>query len=62
VLEPALDPAAFETAGALHAAVAATAERHIRTHLDQWCIFRPLWDGAPAADPATEVAARRVEA
>jgi len=62
VIEPALDPAGFESASALHAAVAAIAERHIRTHLDQWCIFRPLWDGSPAPDAATEVAARSVEA
>jgi len=62
VVEPALDPAAFPSASALHAAIAATSEKHIRTHLDQWCIFRPLWDGVPAADAATEVAARRVEA
>jgi lauroyl/myristoyl acyltransferase len=54
VLEPALDPAAFPSTAALNAAVAAAAERHIREHLDQWCIFRPIWDAspAPAAEPA----------
>jgi len=62
VIEPALDPAAFATAGELHAAVATISERHIRTHLDQWCIFRPMWDGVPAAETSTEVAARSVEA
>src|SRR6266436_4272244 len=47
VMEPALDPAAFPTTAALNAGVAAIAERHIREHLDQWCIFRPLWEGTP---------------
>ncbi|HYM81497.1 MAG TPA: lysophospholipid acyltransferase family protein [Candidatus Limnocylindria bacterium] len=61
-IEPALDPAAFPSMAALNASVAANAERHIRTHLDQWCIFRPMWEGSPAADPATAGAARRVEA
>jgi lauroyl/myristoyl acyltransferase len=61
VLEPALDPAAFPDTSTLHAAIAATAERHIRAHLDQWCIFRPLWEGSPAEEPAA-VGARRVEA
>lgn len=61
-LEPALDPATFPSTAALNAAVAATVERHIREHLDQWCIFRPLWEGAPgvAAEPATQ--GQRVEA
>jgi KDO2-lipid IV(A) lauroyltransferase len=62
VMEPPLDPAAFPTTAALNQAVAETTERHIRGHLDQWCIFRPLWEGAPA--PGTEPAgtARGVEA
>ena len=50
VIEPALDPARFESAAALNAAVAAATERHIRERLDQWCIFRPMWEGAPAAE------------
>jgi KDO2-lipid IV(A) lauroyltransferase len=62
VIEPALDPATFATAAELHAAIAQTAERHIRAHLDQWCIFRPLWEGSPAVDHATATAARSVEA
>ena len=62
VLEPALDPARFETAAALNAAVAATTERHIRERLDQWCIFRPLWEGAPAAEPEPSTAAERARA
>jgi KDO2-lipid IV(A) lauroyltransferase len=61
MIEPALDPASFPDNDSLHAAVAATAERHIRQHLDQWCIFRPLWEGTPAEEPATAVDARRVE-
>ena len=55
VVEPAIDPAAFATTAELHQAIAAAAERMIRTNLDQWCVFRPLWNapaGAPAAEPA----------
>ncbi|HTO91228.1 MAG TPA: lysophospholipid acyltransferase family protein [Candidatus Sulfotelmatobacter sp.] len=48
VIEPALDPAAYPTTAALHAAVASLTEKHIRSHLDQWCIFRPLWEPVPA--------------
>ena len=62
VMEPALDPVSFPTTAALNAGVAATAERHIREHLDQWCIFRPLWEGAPALESSPEGAARSVEA
>jgi KDO2-lipid IV(A) lauroyltransferase len=62
VMEPALDPAAFPTTAALNAGVAAAAERHIREHLDQWCIFRPLWEGAPAPESSPEGATRSVEA
>jgi KDO2-lipid IV(A) lauroyltransferase len=61
VMEPALDPARFPTTAELNAAVAATAERHIRARLDQWCIFRPIWEGAPAPQPEPAQAARRVE-
>ena len=62
VMEPALDPATFPDTAALVAAVATTSERHIREHLPQWCIFRPLWEPAPepAAEPAG--ATRSVEA
>ena len=62
VMEPALDPATYPTTAALNAGVAAIAERHIREHLDQWCIFRPLWEGAPATEPSLEGAARSAEA
>jgi KDO2-lipid IV(A) lauroyltransferase len=62
VMEPALDPAVFPTTAALNAGVAAIAERHIREHLDQWCIFRPLWEGAPAPEASPEGAARSAEA
>lgn len=53
VMEKPLDPADFPTVAALNQAVAATIERHIREHVDQWCIFRPMWE--PAAAPAAEV-------
>jgi KDO2-lipid IV(A) lauroyltransferase len=62
VIEPPLDPAAFATTAQLHQAIAAAAERQIRGHLDQWCIFRPLWTEpavAPAAAPATTHAGER---
>jgi KDO2-lipid IV(A) lauroyltransferase len=61
-MEPALDPAAFPTTAALNSAVAALTERHLRAHLDQWCIFRPLWEGAAAESPETTGAARSVRA
>jgi len=62
VMEPALDPARFADTAALVDAVARTSERHIREHLDQWCIFRPLWEAVPDSrvEPARE--ARSVEA
>jgi KDO2-lipid IV(A) lauroyltransferase len=62
VIEPPLDPAAFADTASLIDAVARTSERHIRDHIEQWCIFRPMWEGAPApaAEPAD--AGRRVEA
>ena len=62
VIEPALDPARFESAAALNAAVAATTERHIRERLDQWCIFRPLWEGLPSADRLPSGAVERARA
>lgn len=62
IMERALDPATFPSAAALNGAVAATVERHIADHLDQWCIFRPLWEKArqPQTEPAGS--ARRIEA
>lgn len=62
VMEPPLDPAAFPDTASLVAAVARTSERHIREHLDQWCIFRPLWEAAPAEAAAPEASARSIEA
>jgi lauroyl/myristoyl acyltransferase len=55
-IEPALDPANYPSAAALNAAIAETTSRHIREHIDQWCIFRPLWEPAPgeAAELAHE--------
>ena len=52
VMEPALDPTAFASTALLNQAVAGTVERHIREHLDQWCIFRTMWEPAPS--PAAE--------
>jgi KDO2-lipid IV(A) lauroyltransferase len=62
VMEPALDPASFATVGALNAAVAQTVEGHIRSHLDQWCIFRSMWEGARQPEPALSAEGRSVEA
>ncbi|HUK63396.1 MAG TPA: lysophospholipid acyltransferase family protein, partial [Dongiaceae bacterium] len=61
-LEKPLDPAEFPTVAALNQAVAGTVEGHIRSHLDQWCIFRPMFE--PAAHTSEERAgeARRAEA
>jgi KDO2-lipid IV(A) lauroyltransferase len=60
VMEPPLDPADYPTTAALNGAVAAIAERHIRANLDQWCIFRPLWEGVPTTAPVPAAAADRV--
>jgi KDO2-lipid IV(A) lauroyltransferase len=62
VLEPALDPARFDSVQAINAAVARTVEGHIRGHLDQWCIFRPMWEGVPESEPVPAGAGRSVEA
>ena len=62
VLEPPLDPAAFPDTPSLVAAVARTSERHIREHVHQWCIFRPLWEAAPQPDLEPSRAARSVVA
>lgn len=62
VIEPALDPARFPHTAALNREVAAISERHIREHLDQWCIFRPLWEGSPSEQAEAAGAARSAEA
>jgi lauroyl/myristoyl acyltransferase len=62
VLEPAIDPAKFASVQAINAEVARTVERHIHDHLDQWCIFRPMWEGDPQLDAVPEAAGRSVEA
>jgi KDO2-lipid IV(A) lauroyltransferase len=62
VIEPPLDPAVFESAHALSQAVAARVETHIREHVEQWCIFRPVWTGELSPQEAVEGAARRVTA
>lgn len=56
VLEKPLDPADFPTVAALNQAVASTVERHIREHVDQWCIFRPMFEpvASAAAEPTGE--------
>lgn len=56
VIEPALEPTQFATTAELNQAVAHTIERHIRGHLDQWCIFRPMFRGhaSEADEPAGE--------
>lgn len=62
VLEPPIDPADHATVQDLNAAVARTVEGHIRDHVDQWCIFRPFWDGPPAEEESAAASARRVHA
>lgn len=62
VMEPPLDPAAFPDTATLIDAVARTSERHIREHLDQWCIFRPLWESPPSAAPEPAGAEQSAEA
>ena len=62
VMEPPLDPAAFPDTGSLIAAVARTSERHIREHLDQWCVFQTLWEAPPTTAAELAGAARSVEA
>ena len=62
VMEPAIDPARFDSVQAINAAVAHTVERHIREHVDQWCIFRPMWEGVPDSEPVPAGAGRSVEA
>jgi KDO2-lipid IV(A) lauroyltransferase len=59
-IEPALDPADFASTHELNARVAEISSRHIREHVDQWCIFRPLWE--PTPDAATSAAAERSRA
>ena len=62
VIEPALDPTAFPSTHELNARVAEVSSRHIREHLDQWCIFRSLWDPSPAAAMEATPESRRVTA
>jgi KDO2-lipid IV(A) lauroyltransferase len=62
VIEPPLDPATFATAADLNRAIAAITERHVREHIDQWCIFRPLWSDAPATAAERAAGQRRIEA
>ena len=61
-LEKPLDPADFPTVATLNQAVATTVERHIREHIDQWCIFRPMWEPAPHTSEEHAGEARSAEA
>jgi KDO2-lipid IV(A) lauroyltransferase len=60
VIEPAIDPSAHASVQEVNAAVARAVERHIRDHVDQWCIFRPFWDGPPAEQGSAAARAHRV--
>lgn len=62
VIEPPFDPATFASAAGLNRAIASVTEQHVRAHLDQWCIFRPLWSDAPATAAERAAAGRRIEA
>jgi lauroyl/myristoyl acyltransferase len=62
VVEPALDPNAFATSGEFSQAIAARLERQVREHIDQWCIFRPIWEPETVPEEATAAAARKVTA
>ncbi len=62
VIEPALEPTQFASTADLNQAVAHTVERHIREHLDQWCIFRPMFKPAPVEAPELAGQPRSVDA
>ena len=61
-LEEPLDPRDFASAAELNAAIASHTERHIREHIDQWCIFRRLWPTAAAALGEAVEPAQRIRA
>jgi KDO2-lipid IV(A) lauroyltransferase len=62
VMEKPLDPADFPSVTALNQAVASAVEGHIRSHLDQWCIFRPMWEPLPQHAEEAAAEARSVRA
>jgi len=62
VIEPALDPVAYPSTHALNARVAEISSDHIRGHLEQWCIFRPLWEPSTVAATESAPAQRRATA
>jgi KDO2-lipid IV(A) lauroyltransferase len=62
VIEPALDPAEFPSTHALNTRVAEISARHIHEHLNQWCIFRPLWEPSTVAAAEATPARRRATA
>jgi KDO2-lipid IV(A) lauroyltransferase len=61
-LERALDTATITSAAELNSTIAATVERHIRDHIDQWCIFRPMWEPSLTPESAAAGATERVRA
>jgi KDO2-lipid IV(A) lauroyltransferase len=61
-IEPALDPASFAGAAELNVAIATTVQGHIPDHVDQRCIFRPMWEPAAVPQADTASAAERVRA
>lgn len=44
IVMESIDPAEYDSVEAVNAAVASVCEKHVKAHLDQWCIFRPLWE------------------
>lgn len=62
VTEPMLDPDRFDDADAINRAIAGTIERHVREHLEQWCIFRRFWSEATEAPPEVAAASREIVA
>jgi lauroyl/myristoyl acyltransferase len=62
VLDPAIDPAEFASVDQVNAEVARRVEAHVRAHVDQWCIFRPLWEQEPAPLAEAAGAARSAQA
>jgi KDO2-lipid IV(A) lauroyltransferase len=62
IVEPALDPKDFANVADFSQAIAARLEAQVRNHIDQWCIFRSIWEPETTPQEATEAAARKVTA
>ncbi len=58
VIEPALDPTSYPDLASFSQAIASRVERHIRDHIEQWCIFRPVWEGVPESQESLEAETR----